>query len=304
MAYKQIKKFGYRDSLEKGDPEKVIYGVDFDAEFEAIENAFDGVPGAGGEPVGPDTPGFEDVVFQTATDPQQVISEFTFVKAGDSPLTMKNTGMYAGTAYIRYTGVTWEIDPSLNVTGDITAGGNLTVDGTTQLNGDLNVDGSIGATGDLNIGGNIDATGNISMDGNLVVGGVVDGDLTVDGNITIGSGGSIIYPDGSSGISEAPNDGVTYGRKSLGWVSLTDEFDAYDDSWIQPALDGKSDVTHDHDGVYAKVGDSYTKTEADGRFAPKVHGHSEYALASKFVICTQAEYDGLSPAADTVYFIK
>ena len=39
MAYKQVKKYGYRDSLEKGDPEKVIYGVDFDAEFEAIEQA-------------------------------------------------------------------------------------------------------------------------------------------------------------------------------------------------------------------------------------------------------------------------
>ena len=243
MAYKQIKKYGYRDSLEKGDPEKVIYGVDFDAEFEAIENAFDGVPGAGGDAIGPDTPGYEDVVFQTATDPQQVVSEFTFVKAGDSPLTMKNTGMYAGAAYIRYTGATWSVDPSLDVVGGLTVGGDLTVDGTTQLNGDLGVD------------GNIDATGNISMDGNLAVGGVVDGDLTVEGSITIGSGGSINYPDGTSGIGDAPDDGATYGRKNLGWVSLLDEFDLYDDSWIQPALDGKADV-----------GDSYTKAESDGRY--------------------------------------
>ena len=185
MAYKQIKKYGFRDSLEKGDPEKVIYGVDFDAEFEAIEQAFDGVPGVGGDPIAPETPGFEDVVFQTRTEPQKVVSEFSFEQAGDSPLTMKNTGMYAGTAYIRYTGVTWEVDPSLSVTGDITAGGDLTVEGTTQLNGDLAVD------------GNIDATGNISMDGNLAVGGHVEGDLTVNGNIII-DGGSIVDPDGNS----------------------------------------------------------------------------------------------------------
>ena len=39
MAYKQNHKYGYRDSLEKGDPEKVIYGQQFDDEFEAIEQA-------------------------------------------------------------------------------------------------------------------------------------------------------------------------------------------------------------------------------------------------------------------------
>ena len=39
MAYKQKHKYGYRDSLEKGDPEKVIYGQQFDDEFEAIEQA-------------------------------------------------------------------------------------------------------------------------------------------------------------------------------------------------------------------------------------------------------------------------
>ena len=41
------------------------------------------------------------------------------------------------------------------------------------------------------------------------------------------------------------------------------------------------------------LADYYTKTESD----------AAYALASKFVICTQAEYDGLTPSADTVYFI-
>ena len=39
MAYKQKHQYGYRDSLDKGDPEKVIYGSDFDDEFKAIEEA-------------------------------------------------------------------------------------------------------------------------------------------------------------------------------------------------------------------------------------------------------------------------
>ena len=39
MAYKQEHQYGYRDSLEKGDPEKVIKGEYFDDEFSAIEEA-------------------------------------------------------------------------------------------------------------------------------------------------------------------------------------------------------------------------------------------------------------------------
>ena len=39
MAYKQKHQYGYRDSLDKGDPEKVIYGSHFDDEFKAIEEA-------------------------------------------------------------------------------------------------------------------------------------------------------------------------------------------------------------------------------------------------------------------------
>ena len=59
--------------------------------------------------------------------------------------------------------------------------------------------------------------------------------------------------------------------------------DPYDDSWIQPELDGK-----------ANTGDSYTKAEADNAFEAK----------GTVVILTQAEYDALTPNADTVYFIK
>ena len=39
MAYKQKHQYGYRDLLDKGDDEKVIYGQYFDDEFKAIEEA-------------------------------------------------------------------------------------------------------------------------------------------------------------------------------------------------------------------------------------------------------------------------
>ena len=212
MAYKQVKKYGFRDSLEKGDPEKVIYGVDFDAEFEAIEQAFDGIFGEDGT-VGPDDPSFADVVFQNRTEPQKVVSEFSFEQAGDSPLTMKNTGMYADTAYIRYTGVTWEVDPSLSVTGD------------------------------LAVDGNIDATGNISMDGNLTVGGQVEGDLTVNGNIII-DGGSIVDPDGNDAslpAGEAKNtllhDGDKWVANDRLQIDPANEYAAH----LKPAVDEVGD---------------------------------------------------------------
>ena len=189
MAYKQIKKYGYRDSLEKGDPEKVIYGVDFDAEFEAIEQAFDGVPGAGGDPIAPETPGFEDVVFQTRTEDQQVVSKFTFAVAGQAPLTVENTGIWNDVNYVRYDTVdaTWKVAPGLEVDGD------FTVNGETSLNGNLNVD------------GDIDATGNLNVDQNVTIGGYIDGDLTVNGNITI-EGGTIIDGGGENGHLDPGGD--------------------------------------------------------------------------------------------------
>ena len=46
MSYKQVKQYGYRDNLESGDPEKVIYGADFDGEFKAIEVAIGEIVGS------------------------------------------------------------------------------------------------------------------------------------------------------------------------------------------------------------------------------------------------------------------
>ena len=43
MAYKQKHQYGFRDSLENGDPEKVIYGQYFDDEFKSIEEAIEAI---------------------------------------------------------------------------------------------------------------------------------------------------------------------------------------------------------------------------------------------------------------------
>lgn len=163
MAYKQKHKYGYRDSLDKGDPEKVIYGKDFDDEFEAIEEAFDVVPGAGGDPIAPDQPGFEDVVFQNRAEDQQVISKFTFAVDGQDPLTVENTGIWADVNYIKYVSAdtTWRAFPALDIDG------NLTVDGTIDATGDIHTDSNVTVDGDIEITGSITIGGNvIDGDGN------------------------------------------------------------------------------------------------------------------------------------------
>lgn len=231
MAYTQKHKYGYRDSLDKGDPEKVIYGQSFDDEFEAIEEAFNGVPGSGGDPIAPEIPGFEDVVFQTRTEDQQVVSKFTFAVDGQAPLTVENTGIWNDVNYVRYDTVdaTWKVFPGLAVDGD------FTVTGETSLTGNLNVD------------GDIDATGNLNIEENLTIGGQIEGDLVVNGNITIEGGGEIIDPDGKpvgtgAGmvISETePADkaeGMQWLNPTTGLVLFWD-----DEKWLQ--MPGAADGT-------------------------------------------------------------
>ena len=258
MAYKQKHKYGYRDSLEKGDPEKVIMGADLDDEFEAIEESLASVPGAGA-PLPPDAPGYGEVVFQTRAEDQQVVSKFTFAVDGQEPLTVENTGIWAGVNYVKYVSAdtTWKVLPGLEVEGD------LSVSGSTHLEGSLEVDGSTQLNADLNVDGNIDATGGISLDGDLAIGGQIEGDLTVNGNITIDGGGSIIYPDGTTGLGEAPQDGNAYARQDATWVSLGDDLSGYDDTWIQPALDLKADQA-DFDALVARV-----KALEDADYVPK-----------------------------------
>ena len=281
-----------------------------------------------------DLDGIEDIVLQSRKDAQKVVSDFSFEKEGDNPLTMKDTGMYAGTEYVRNKSNVWEVDPSLSVTNDISAGGNLSVEGTTELKGDVTLEG-----GDL-----------------IFNGGGIEGDVSINGNITIEGGGAIIDGGGNpigggaagTHIGELPPDTPEQGQF---WLDISGEavMWIYDESnggqWLQHPSAGGGTVTTsdvqldqptlrmpsgattqadanayfatalqnvvDEDGnSLVDLSDYYTSAEVDANFQPKgnyadaTHTHSEYALASKFVICTQAEYDGLSPAADTVYFIK
>lgn len=108
-------------------------------------------------------------------------------------------------AYIKYVTDKWEASPAMSVTGDFAVGGE------TTLSGDLSVDGEIGATG------------NISIDGDLAVGGKVEGDLTVNGNIVIDGGGSISNPSGEEFITEAPEDGKQYARQDGAWAEVASD---------------------------------------------------------------------------------
>ena len=263
MAYKQIKKYGYRDSLEKGDPEKVIYGVDFDAEFEAIEQAFDGVPGAGGGPIAPDEAGFEDVVFQNRIEDQQVISKFTFAVAGQAPLTVENTGIWSDVNYVRYDTVdaTWKVSPSLYVEGG------LTVDGETTLNNNLTVDGTIDATGNISTDANLNVGGDLSVvgDGNFT------GSLEVNGNLTLSGG--IIDPDGNS--LEFP---VTSVNTKTGDVVLTaGDVGALPDTYSAPvdSVNGKT-------GVVVLTAADVGASTYDGSDAVKLTGNQEVAGIKTF----------------------
>ena len=175
----------------------------------------------------------ENIVLQDRTDAQKVVSDFSFEKAGDNPLTMKDTGMYAGTEYVRNKSNVWEVDPSLSVTNDISAGGNLSVQGTTELKGDLTLEG-----GDL-----------------IFNGGGIEGDVSVNGNITLEGGGAIISPDGTpigggaagTHIGELPPDSPEQGQF---WLDISGEavMWIYDESnggqWLQhPSAGGGGTVT-------------------------------------------------------------
>ena len=209
--YDPDNKFGYKDTLEANHPEKIIKGKEFDDEFKKIASYTEQLEAdmeqisieAGGIEEAPfdqiayarqqgdwtpidvalETPNYAGAyVRKDITENQQIISaEFTFAFDGGVPLTMKNTGMYVGSDYIRHNTTEWEISPSLSVTGDLAVGG------STQLNGNLSVDGTIDATGDISTEANLNVTGNITGEGNLTLTG---------GNIII-DGGSIVDPDGN-----------------------------------------------------------------------------------------------------------
>ena len=59
--------------------------------------------------------------------------------------------------------------------------------------------------------------------------------------------------------------------------------ESYDDSWIQPALDNKSDTTHTHDTTHNHFGEYAGKLEFDehahdAEYAGAIHGHDEFMV--------------------------
>ena len=154
-----------------------------------------------------------------------------------------------------------------------------------------------------------------------------DGEVALTDYYTKAESDAAYQPKGDY-IGEAPNDGEEYARKGQGWVKLQDhnytgadavkltgdQSVAGHKTWtgvstfgdtvtMRGTLNGDDTANFQNAvtaGSFVKAGGTASQLLcADG----SVSDSSEYALASKFVICTQAEYDGLTPSADTVYFI-
>ena len=94
--------------------------------------------------------------------------------------------------------------------------------------------------------------------------------------------------------------------------------ESYDDSWIQPALDGKSDTTHIHDAVPAHqhphdhnadyAGVTHTHTEVPGHnhsdYANTIHGHDEFMVLQNQINDKAAEdhvHDEVGTRFDPTY---
>lgn len=128
INYTPITDFLTKDTLPKEDPDKVILGADFSAEFEAISTAFLGA-------VTSVSPTFTGTV--------------TFEDASGQTLTLSSNATVGGT---------------LGVTGNTTVGGTLGVTGATTLT-NTTVNGTLNATGNTTIGGTLAATGTITSGG-------------------------------------------------------------------------------------------------------------------------------------------
>ena len=125
IFYTPLTDFLTKDTLPKEDPDKVILGADFSAEFNAISTAF-----AGAAPIL--NPNFDGTV--------------TFIDATGESVTV--TGAFTG--------------GSLAISGDGTIGGNGTIDGTLTA-GNTTV-GTLNA-GDTVVTGQLDVTGTITSEG-------------------------------------------------------------------------------------------------------------------------------------------
>ena len=265
MSYKQVNKFGYRDSLEQGDPEKVIYGADFDTEFEAIEKAIEAIdPNAdGGVDIG-EIDGLQDALDGKADkNHTHVVADITdfdpadYQPVGDYLTDAPNDGRQ----YVRESEAWAEV-----VIPDDTGIPEPASDGTPyarQVEGGQAVGAWVEAATPEDIeylDGRIDA---------------------IEGNIS-----------GGGGFVEAPNDGADYARngKSPAWVKTynADYIDDLEtdyknaDSDLQDQIDAIPSQDFSWDSITGKPSEfppaahtqdwsTITNTPAD--FPPSAHSH-------------------------------
>ena len=123
INYTPLTDFLTKDTLPKEDPDKVILGADFDAEFNAISTAFAGAAPTN-NPVFTGTATFDGVTVNTVT-----INGL--VTAGS--LDIGGNATVAGTLGVTGTAT---FGDTLDVAGDATFGGNVDVAGTLTANGE------------------------------------------------------------------------------------------------------------------------------------------------------------------------
>ena len=138
-------------------------------------------------------------------------------------------------------------------------------------------------------------------------------DAPSDGNQYARQDGAwAVVTGGGGGIPEAPEDGTLYGRKDAAWASAAEASHTHeiaDVTGLQDALDGKL-------ATDAQAADSALLTGLTPAGLP-ISTATQTALDTKttgdnlgstttplnIVTCTQAEYDGITPSDDTLYFI-
>jgi len=312
MAYTQKHKYGFRDDLLKGDPEKVIYGVYFDDEFEALEEELDKVFNAldpDGDnallheaPQGADQPWARDgeaqvwvltVTFeQYENDITAINNSITTIEGDISTIQGDITTIQGDITTIQ--GDVTDINNNITeIKGDITdINQNI-----TEIEGDLNtIEGNVNniinggtpiAETDPTVPAHVKAItttqvsnwdtafgwGNHATAGYLTT--FTESDPTVPGHVKAITSAEIAAWNSMAG-SSGP-DLSAYATQS--WVSANYQVKGSYAAASHTHTE-YSPTSHNHDGVYQPVG-SYAPTNHnhDGTYAPASHTH-DYAPTS------------------------
>ena len=250
MTYKQVKKYGFRDGLSEGDPEKVIYGQDFDGEFEAIEKAFEAIdPNTDGNVDINEIDGLQDALDNKA-DKDHTHDEYLTDAPDD------------GAQYVRESGAWAEVTiPEAGISEPTSDGKPY----SRQVEGGQAVGAWVEAptTDDIEyLDGRIDAIeGNISGGG-----GFVEAPDDGDDYARNGKSPAWVKTYNAEYIDALEAD---YKNADAGKADKNHNHAISDVTGLQTALDGKADAGHNHDGDYASAGHNH-----DSDYAPIGHTHT------------------------------